>query len=105
MAPPVTITITAGTHKRTPLPAASTSATVVAAIPTIASTTVGTLRRRWWWIDSTMVSTTGSSIPVPSRIERKVAHCRLRSSPTTVSYTHLRAHETVLDLVCRLLLE
>ena len=26
-------------------------------------------------------------------------------SPETVSYTHLRAHETVLDLVCRLLLE
>ena len=26
-------------------------------------------------------------------------------SDTTVSYTHLRAHETVLDLVCRLLLE
>src|SRR5664280_1929937 len=26
-------------------------------------------------------------------------------SPGTVSYTHLRAHETVLDLVCRLLLE
>ena len=25
--------------------------------------------------------------------------------PLTVSYTHLRAHETVLDLVCRLLLE
>ena len=24
---------------------------------------------------------------------------------TAVSYTHLRAHETVLDLVCRLLLE
>src|SRR5664280_1308972 len=24
--------------------------------------------------------------------------------PTPVSYTHLRAHETVLDLVCRLLL-
>ena len=23
----------------------------------------------------------------------------------TVSYTHLRAHETVLDIVCRLLLE
>eukprot|EP00657_Telonema_sp_P-1_P006566 TRINITY_DN2556_c0_g1_i1.p1 TRINITY_DN2556_c0_g1~~TRINITY_DN2556_c0_g1_i1.p1 ORF type:complete len:113 (+),score=28.91 TRINITY_DN2556_c0_g1_i1:163-501(+) len=33
----------------------------------------------------------------------------LRSTPVlcvdTVSYTHLRAHETVLDLVCRLLLE
>ena len=27
------------------------------------------------------------------------------STPTAVSYTHLRAHETVLDLVCRLLLE
>src|SRR5665811_2558147 len=26
-------------------------------------------------------------------------------STTPVSYTHLRAHETVLDLVCRLLLE
>ena len=26
-------------------------------------------------------------------------------SGTAVSYTHLRAHETVLDLVCRLLLE
>ena len=25
--------------------------------------------------------------------------------PASVSYTHLRAHETVLDLVCRLLLE
>src|SRR5665811_2489894 len=27
------------------------------------------------------------------------------SYPRAVSYTHLRAHETVLDLVCRLLLE
>ena len=26
-------------------------------------------------------------------------------SKVSVSYTHLRAHETVLDLVCRLLLE
>ena len=26
-------------------------------------------------------------------------------NPKAVSYTHLRAHETVLDLVCRLLLE
>ena len=26
-------------------------------------------------------------------------------APDAVSYTHLRAHETVLDLVCRLLLE
>ena len=28
-----------------------------------------------------------------------------RGGTATVSYTHLRAHETVLDLVCRLLLE
>ena len=27
------------------------------------------------------------------------------SRSTAVSYTHLRAHETVLDIVCRLLLE
>ena len=34
-----------------------------------------------------------------------LAH-KLRSPAChTVSYTHLRAHETVLDLVCRLLLE
>ena len=38
-------------------------------------------------------------------VERRalVAHGRLQVEP--VSYTHLRAHETVLDLVCRLLLE
>mgnify|MGYP003381670507 CR=1 FL=1 len=29
----------------------------------------------------------------------------LTASHTPVSYTHLRAHETVLDLVCHLLLE
>ena len=29
---------------------------------------------------------------------------KVRVSDTAVSYTHLRAHETVLDLVCRLLL-
>ena len=30
---------------------------------------------------------------------------RASSASSAVSYTHLRAHETVLDLVCRLLLE
>ena len=29
----------------------------------------------------------------------------VKDGPGPVSYTHLRAHETVLDLVCRLLLE
>ena len=32
----------------------------------------------------------------------RIAH---RQGGKAVSYTHLRAHETVLDLVCRLLLE
>ena len=32
-------------------------------------------------------------------------HARLSRRVVAVSYTHLRAHETVLDLVCRLLLE
>src|SRR5665811_888625 len=36
-----------------------------------------------------------------SRTPSKYAMAR----SVTVSYTHLRAHETVLDLVCRLLLE
>ena len=32
-------------------------------------------------------------------------HLKSLESLISVSYTHLRAHETVLDLVCRLLLE
>src|SRR5665811_1457720 len=37
----------------------------------------------------------------------EVVHARMRggNAASAVSYTHLRAHETVLDLVCRLLLE
>ena len=35
------------------------------------------------------------------KVHRELA----RVGVTSVSYTHLRAHETVLDLVCRLLLE
>ena len=35
------------------------------------------------------------------QVKRKLLPLRRNS----VSYTHLRAHETVLDLVCRLLLE
>eukprot|EP00656_Telonema_subtile_P026771 TRINITY_DN2875_c0_g2_i1.p2 TRINITY_DN2875_c0_g2~~TRINITY_DN2875_c0_g2_i1.p2 ORF type:complete len:107 (-),score=46.08 TRINITY_DN2875_c0_g2_i1:6-326(-) len=33
------------------------------------------------------------------------AICKYNEAFEAVSYTHLRAHETVLDLVCRLLLE
>mgnify|MGYP003381612710 CR=1 FL=1 len=32
-------------------------------------------------------------------------HQRMQEAFEPVSYTHLRAHETVLDIVCRLLLE
>ena len=38
--------------------------------------------------------------PTPERVQEWIGH---HLAP--VSYTHLRAHETVLDLVCRLLLE
>ena len=41
------------------------------------------------------------------RAEQAIAALKKLAVPTVraVSYTHLRAHETVLDLVCRLLLE
>eukprot|EP00657_Telonema_sp_P-1_P011267 TRINITY_DN6240_c0_g1_i1.p1 TRINITY_DN6240_c0_g1~~TRINITY_DN6240_c0_g1_i1.p1 ORF type:complete len:303 (-),score=96.77 TRINITY_DN6240_c0_g1_i1:74-982(-) len=39
------------------------------------------------------------------RMESFQTRLRAEISLDTVSYTHLRAHETVLDLVCRLLLE
>src|SRR5664280_566648 len=42
-------------------------------------------------------------IPPPARAAGSPVPSR--SSASAVSYTHLRAHETVLDLVCRLLLE
>ena len=37
--------------------------------------------------------------------EEKVGQPIITQNRHAVSYTHLRAHETVLDLVCRLLLE
>src|SRR5665811_2629272 len=36
---------------------------------------------------------------------RRKLLCSTDDCPTAVSYTHLRAHETVLEIVCRLLLE
>ena len=39
------------------------------------------------------------------RLPRVVAGWMVTLAMVPVSYTHLRAHETVLDLVCRLLLE
>src|SRR5665811_2527696 len=45
-------------------------------------------------------------VPVaqPARVAQPATDRRCRADEP-VSYTHLRAHETVLDLVCRLLLE
>ena len=48
-------------------------------------------------------SITGRGTVATGRIERGVINSG--EEVETVSYTHLRAHETVLDLVCRLLLE
>ena len=41
----------------------------------------------------------------PLRVLLADDHAVVRKGIRAVSYTHLRAHETVLDLVCRLLLE
>src|SRR5665811_35747 len=40
---------------------------------------------------------------IPSRMTAGGGAARTVRNAVTVSYTHLRAHETVLDLVCRLL--
>src|SRR5664280_3443199 len=53
------------------------------------------------------VSCGSGPAPVRSLVGRCAAIWSAPRSPgprVTVSYTHLRAHETVLDLVCRLLL-
>mgnify|MGYP003380766865 CR=1 FL=1 len=47
---------------------------------------------------------TESVLALPENDRLELAR-RIVESVETVSYTHLRAHETVLDLVCRLLLE
>ena len=46
---------------------------------------------------------TGSVMRIVTRPSQPTASVTVTSY--AVSYTHLRAHETVLDLVCRLLLE
>src|SRR5665811_384443 len=59
---------------------------------------------------SRMMRSASNGRPYVSDLPRRVAHARSRIGDargvrrTPVSYTHLRAHETVLDLVCRLLL-
>ena len=51
-------------------------------------------------------TTVGFVVGLPGVICSQYAHtATVCAKPDAVSYTHLRAHETVLDLVCRLLLE
>ena len=56
-------------------------------------------RNRRWQAPEILAPSTSSPNESPADSHR------LSSAPAPVSYTHLRAHETVLDLVCRLLLE
>src|SRR5664280_3547349 len=75
--------------------------------------------RRWWTPGRPECKTgcrTGRPGPAATTVRgcrrpdggpgRRTDRCRVRvaAGPVPVSYTHLRAHETVLDLVCRLLL-
>ena len=48
---------------------------------------------------------TGNIESVDIDSQMRTAYLDYAMSVIAVSYTHLRAHETVLDLVCRLLLE
>ena len=52
-----------------------------------------------------MVMTIGVIANAASAVLGRSVNKKSHLSPVAVSYTHLRAHETVLDLVCRLLLE
>ena len=54
-------------------------------------------------IDSNLYSLSLTSCIVKNNKITKF--CKSRATAVTVSYTHLRAHETSLHLVCRLLLE
>ena len=58
--------------------------------------------------DSTIAVEEGSiatEILLFDAMGRDIVRYDVNGTLTSVSYTHLRAHETVLDLVCRLLLE
>src|SRR5450756_2788410 len=62
------------------------------------------------WPSAKIVSKASEDFPEPDRPVKTISWSRGRSRSTlrklcSVSYTHLRAHETRHDLVCRLLLE
>ena len=54
--------------------------------------------------ETTDTKTTAADLAAARDAEAKLKK-EIADARTPVSYTHLRAHETVLDLVCRLLLD
>ena len=61
---------------------------------------------RWALRPHQLTQLVAPEVQVPAAGDRGVLLAqRPGSGVAPVSYTHLRAHETVLDLVCRLLLE
>ena len=73
------------------------TALVVLALPGLAATAQAEVSKK-----------TIDSLGAPDSVETSIGTLNFKDgapSADTVSYTHLRAHETVLDLVCRLLLE
>src|SRR5450756_189407 len=58
-----------------------------------------------WLASRSRFHSIGSSPTALSRLFARLVSALLRKMLETVSYTHLRAHETRHDLVCRLLLE
>ena len=52
-----------------------------------------------------IIQNTGVHLHWSTAFEKNNRGYEVERSTDAVSYTHLRAHETVLDLVCRLLLE
>ena len=55
--------------------------------------------------DSVAVEVPPVMVGAPDRVMPVANVSAMVNAAVAVSYTHLRAHETVLDLVCRLLLE
>ena len=64
---------------------------------------VNRLRKRLPWLFRSVAFVEASPFGISNLANTNVVSVQDRL--ISVSYTHLRAHETVLDLVCRLLLE